>query len=206
MADRRDRLGAGAHGGDGDFAGVDQVDHRVELGDVVFDQQQILRTSAAVTQQRIEGLRQRFFGYRLREVRYRAEVERALPLLGAGDYVHRNVGGRGVVLEFLEQAPTVGIRQTDVERDRIRTESPRERESLRSRKRDDAFEAAIAREPEQNPREHEIVLDDQQDAIGRLDALAVVVDLAMRMLFGNRARYGTNDSLLHAAGSLPTVR
>ncbi len=102
-------------------------------------------------------------------------------------------------LSFLQQTPTVRIGQTDVQRDRIGAEAPCESESLRGGERDDTFESAVARKTEQNAREDEVVLDDEQDAVGRFDALAVVVDLAVRMLFGNRARYGTDDSLLHAA-------
>src|SRR6202044_1960781 len=138
-------------------------------------------------------------GDRFCEVGYGAEVERVLPLLGAGNYVHRNVGGRRIVLELLQQAPAVGIGQADVERDCVGTETPRQCQALRGRERDDAFETTIPREPEQNPREDEVVFDDEQHAIDRLDPLAVVLDLAVRVLFGGRARHRTDDALVHAA-------
>ena len=128
LRQRVERRGRVAHGRHRYLAALDQANHRIELRDVVLDEQQILRPVADEAEQRVERLRQRLFGYRLLEVRDGSEVERALPLLGAGDHVHRNVRRCRVGLELLEQAPAIGIGQTDVERYRIGTETSRQRE------------------------------------------------------------------------------
>ena len=44
---------------------------------------------------------------------------------------------------------------------------------------DDALEALVARQPQQDARVVRIVLDDQQDGVALLDVVAVVVDVLL---------------------------
>ena len=160
---------------------LDQVRHRGELRDVVFDDEDVARGGVGEAEQIVEGLRQRVFARRLLEVRERAGVERVLPLLFAGDDVHRDRLRRRIVLELVEQRPAVDVGKPDVERDRVGDELARERDARRRRvRRHEPLEAAVAREPEQDAREGRVVLDDEHDAVLRPHVVAVVVDRAAR--------------------------
>ena len=59
--ERGQRFGGRAHGGHGDLAAADQIDHCIELGHVVFDQEHVLGAAAGEAQQRIERFGERAF-------------------------------------------------------------------------------------------------------------------------------------------------
>ena len=83
-----------------------------------------------------------------------------------------------MALEPVEHGPAVEHRQAHVEHDRVGQEFAGEREAGVASERDQALEAALARDLELGAREVGVVLDDQDDAVARLDRLAVVLDLA----------------------------
>ncbi|HEY5340896.1 MAG TPA: hypothetical protein VIK27_07710 [Candidatus Aquilonibacter sp.] len=94
-------FGTGANGGDRDLTTFDQVGHRRELGDVIFDDEHVARAGIGEPEQVVES---------------RAHAATAL---GRNDMN----GDRfccGVALELIEQLPAIDVRQPDVERDRIR--------------------------------------------------------------------------------------
>ena len=101
--------------------------------------------------------------------------------------VDRDVAGRRIVLQPIEQHPAVDVGQPQVERDRVGLDDARELERLRAGVRDDALEAGVARGLEDRHREAEVVLDDEQHAIARLDDLVVVGDRARRLLAARAA-------------------
>ena len=108
----------------------------------------------------------------------RAGHQRRLRLLDARDDVHRDVPRRRVALQPVEHRPAVQHRQAHVEHDRVRPELAREREPGVAAERDEPLEAALARDLQLGAGEVGVVLDDQDDAVARLDRVAVVLDLA----------------------------
>ena len=72
------------------------------------------RTSVEELLQHVAGLD------RLAEHALRAALQAALGLIDRGDDVHRNVPQRRIVLQPLEHAPAVDVRQRDVEQDGVR--------------------------------------------------------------------------------------
>jgi hypothetical protein len=83
-----------------------------------------------------------------------------------------------MVLQVIEDGPAVHHRQLHVEDDRIGLVLVREREPGIATQRDDAFEAALTGDFELGPSDVGIVLDDQHDAVGVLDLVAVVAHVA----------------------------
>ena len=86
------------------------------------------------------------------------------------------MAGAGIVLQAIEHVPAVEARQIEVERDRIGTMLPRHLQADVAAHRGEDAEVVFAAEVHQDPRERVIVLDDQQDAVAGLDALAIVVE------------------------------
>src|ERR1700681_576683 len=186
FVERDERLRARGHRGDGDLARLDEVRHRRELRDVVLDDEHVARRRVREAEEVVERLRQRVLAGRLFEMRERTRVERFLPLLLAGDDVDGDRFGSRVALELIEQRPSVDVGQADVERDRVRDELARQRHAVGAGGRHQSFEAAVAREAEQDTRERRVVLHDQHDAVLRPDVVAVVVDVARRTRYRNR--------------------
>ena len=67
-----------------------------------------------------------------------------------------------VLLQAVEHAPAVHVGQVHVQRDRARACTAGQRQRARAHRRDEALEALRARGVEQEPREREVVLDDEQ--------------------------------------------
>ena len=86
----------------------------------------------------------------------------------------RDVPGAEVVLQEVEERPTIHIGQADVEGDGVGLVSMREGERPCPILRDQALEAALARQFQQDGGEHRVVLDDEHDVVARLDGLTVV--------------------------------
>ena len=86
-----------------------------------------------------------------------------LALLFDATDLHRDVPGRRVELEVVEHRPAEHVGQEDVERDRGRADTARASDSaVLPAVGDDALEALVARQPEQDARVVRIVLDDEQ--------------------------------------------
>ena len=97
---------------------------------------------------------------------------------------------RRIELEVVEHRPAEHVGQEDVERDRGRAILARERERLLAAVGDDALEALVARDPEQDARVVRIVLDDQQDGVARADLVAIVGDRLLGLGDGEHRHCG----------------
>ena len=121
---------------------------------------------------------------RLDEVRERAVRQAVLPLLLDREHLHRDVARRRIELQVVEHRPAEHVGQEDVERDGGRQVLARQRQRRLAAVGDDALEALVAREAEQDARVVRVVVDDEQDVVASLDVVAVVGD----GLFGFRHR------------------
>ena len=97
-----------------------------------------------------------------------------LALFFHGHDLHRDVPRGGVQLELVEHRPAQHVGQEDIQRDGRRVILPRQRQRRRALGGDDALEADVARQPQQDAREVRVVFDDQQRQVAREDGFAVV--------------------------------
>ena len=114
---------------------------------------------------------------RLGDERMRAGIERLVAGFVGGNDRDGNVPRRRIVLQPMQDPPAVDIGQEQIERDGGRLElvgKLQRRDALRC---DDSLEALFARRVEQESRKREIVLDDEQDVVARLDRVPVVAHL-----------------------------
>src|SRR5215204_1914513 len=96
-----------------------QLDDRLPLRLVVFDDKQMLRHVLDECRDFRERLVKSFLGYRLRQISHRAGLETLLPTLDSADDVNWYVTGARMMLEPLQHLPSIKARHVDVERDRI---------------------------------------------------------------------------------------
>ena len=92
--------------------------------------------------------------------------------------------------ELVEDGPAKNVGQEDVERDRGRVVLPCQRQGDAAALGDDALEALVVGEAEQDARVVRIVLDDQEDRIARLQTVAIIGDLLGLMLLEAGAERG----------------
>jgi hypothetical protein len=92
------------------------------------------------------------------------------------------------MLEPVEHRPAIHHRHVDVERDRVRLVLVGEVDPLLPVERDDPEEPLLARHVEHDVREVEVVLDDQDDPVARLNLRAVIRDARTRRTDRCRAR------------------
>src|SRR6185437_6550803 len=103
------------------------------------------------------------------------------------DHRDRDVVQCRRLLELIEEEPAVHIRQADVERDRVRTEAPRQRQDVGAAGGDDALEAFLTRQVEQDRGELAVILDDEHDAVAGREGIAIVRQFARGRDIGRRA-------------------
>ena len=103
--------------------------------------------------------------------------EAVLPLLFQGDDLYRNVTREGIELELIEHRPAQHVGQEDIERDGGRPVLTRKRKCRRPAGADDALEALVPRQAEQDARIVDVVLDDQQDGVAVRDDIPIVLDM-----------------------------
>ena len=84
------------------------------------------------------------------------------------------------MLQAVEHRQAMHHRQANVERHRIGLVLLHQRQRRVAARRDDALEAFLARQVEQDARKVGVVFDDQQHAVARLNRLAVVGDFAVQ--------------------------
>ena len=99
-----------------------------------------------------------------------------LSLLLHRDDLHGDVARDRIELELVQDRPAEHVRQEDIERDRGGPDLPRQGQRVRALVRDDALEAVVAREAEQDSRVMRVVLDDEHDRIALDDRFPVVGD------------------------------
>ena len=97
-------------------------------------------------------------------------------IVGHRDDVHRDVARAGVVLQPIEDVPAVKSRQVEIQRDRIGTMLAGHLQADVAAHRGQHAEVVFAPEIHQDARKRMIVLDDEQDPVAGLDALAIVVE------------------------------
>ena len=156
---------------------------------VVLDDEQLLDRPLDEGVEPGEGVVERLLGHGLLQEGQRPLLQAALAALGGGDDVDGDVAGPRVVLEAVEDRPPVHHRELDVEDDgvgRVLAGHGQARVALQG---DEAPEALLAGQVEQEPREADVVLDDQEDAVSLPDGVAVVVD-----------RAGGGHRLVHGGG------
>src|SRR5690242_8339473 len=87
-----------------------------------------------------------------------------------------NVACGGIVLEQIEDKPTGGIREADIERNGVGGVLASQVDGGLAARGNQALEAALVREIEQNAREGNIVFDDEEHAVAGLNLGAIVLD------------------------------
>ena len=106
---------------------ADQIHDARALDVIVFHDEEVLDTPLDECADAREGGLERLGRHRFRQMRERALAERALPLVDNRDDVHRNVARGRIVLEEIEDPPSVRLVRLDVERDRVRAIPVRQR-------------------------------------------------------------------------------
>src|SRR5688572_20260 len=124
----------------------------------------------------LERIVQRFLAHWLRQIRKRSRLESLLTALDTADDVHRNVPRARMMLEPLQNLPSVETGHVDVERNRVGPVFVRRRQSAVTIEADDSLESLLARHPEQNLREVRVVLDDEHRSIARIYRLVIILD------------------------------
>ncbi len=169
LAQRRQRLGAGADRLDLDVVVAEQLDdarRSMSLSSITSSR---LVCGATIDLEPVERRFQLVGGGRLDQVGEGAVRQAVLPLLVDRDDLHRDVPRRRVELEVVEHRPAEHVGQEDVERDGGRAVLARQRQRQLPALGDDALEALVARQAQQDARVVRIVLDDQQDGVALAD-------------------------------------
>ena len=123
-----------------------------------------------------EGFDQRIFGDGFFEIGHGAERESAAAIFIAGDDVNRNVAGGGIVLQAIENGPARDIGKSDVQGDRAGLELARQRHGAAAAQGHQRFQVVVVSEVDQDSGEGDVVFDDEQDRVARLDQVAIVVE------------------------------
>src|SRR5919204_6395884 len=155
---------------------LDELDHGAALRVIVLDDKQPLHLLVDELRDLRERFVQRLARDRLLEVSDRARLESRLTLSHTTDDVYRHVTRVRVVLESIEHGPSIDAGQIDVERDRVRLVRVRDTETRFTIERDNPLEVLVARHVEKNLRKLLVVLDDEKDAIRRIEPVAIVVE------------------------------
>ena len=125
---------------------ADQLDDGHALRVVVLDDQQAAHPPLGEGRDAVEGRGEVVAADGLLQVRDRADVQGALPLLLARNDVDGDVARRRVVLEAVEHRPAVAVGQLDVERDGVRLVAAGKGKRGVARRRHQSLEALLARE------------------------------------------------------------
>ena len=113
---------------------------------VRFDDQQVSGRAPGVLGQVVEQPVEHLAVLdRLAEEREAPVGEGAIPGLVGAHHAHRDVARRGILLEPLEHAPAVDVRQVDVQRDRVRVVLAGQRQRRGPERGDQPLEPLLAR-------------------------------------------------------------
>jgi hypothetical protein len=154
----------------------DQLDHRLALLLVVFDHQESLHLLVDELRDARERIVQRVTRHRLLEVGDGARLQSRLAFPHPADDVHGDVARVRVVLQAIENRPTVQPRQIDVQRHRVRLVRVRDPQAGLTVQRDQPLEVLLTRHVEKNAREVDVVLDDEDHAIAGRQVVTIVVE------------------------------
>ena len=153
---------------------LEQFHDAVALHFVVLDDEQPLRARRDKLLDAVEAFIQPFRRRRLDRVGKRAVRKTVLALFLDGNNLNRNVPRRRIKLQIVQNCPAEHVRQENIQRDGRWQKLPRQcdcRVAARGRNR---FEALVARKADKNARVMRIIFNDQQDAVARLDQIAVI--------------------------------
>ena len=166
----------GANGNRFDVAVADQF-HNALLSDlVVFYDQQALHAPPDKSVKPGESFAYSFGRDGLVFIAHGAHLEAALPFIVDGEDVHRNVPRVSSMLQAIQHAPAVHPGQFNIERDGARRVLACERQTGLPTKRYHDLEPTLTRHFHENLCEVEIVFDDQQRSIARLNRATVVIN------------------------------
>ena len=156
---------------------AEQLDDGLPLDVVVLDDEQPLGARGGEVLDAVERRFQALGGGRLDEVGEGAVREAVLAFFFQGDDLHRDVARGRVELELVEHRPAEHVGQENIERDGRGVELPGEGKAQRALGGDDALEALVARQAQEDARVVRVVLDDEQDGVALLDGVAIVLDV-----------------------------
>ena len=148
------------------------------LGFIVFHDKQ----TPASRLREVFDLRERvgnaFACRRLGDERERAARKSVLAIFVERHDLHGYMARERVLFELTEHVPSQHVGQEDVERDRSRLILLGQIERVIAADRQQNLEALVARQIEKDPCIMRIVLDDEQDAVARLDFQPIVRESA----------------------------
>src|SRR5579875_2323808 len=173
----RKRIGRGAHRGGVDIVVADQLDYSLALSLVILDDQQV----PGLLFNKVLYVRKRpvqvLLAGRLFQEGERSHRHRPVVLPDHGDDVHRDVPRFRIVLQAIENGPSIHARQAEVERDRLRPELAGKRDRLLAVPGHHRLERLAVRQIDKQSGEGDIVLDHQQDVVTGEDVIAIVLHL-----------------------------
>ena len=176
LAQRCERLRAGADRNDLDVVVAEQLGDAHLLGRIVLDDEQTLAARLGVFLDARQRVFETFRRRRLGHERECAARESVPPVLVERDDLHRDVAGCRVLLELAQHRPAEHVGQEHVERNCGRLVLLGEIQRLGAARGDQHPETPVAGEIDHDPRIVRIVLDDQQGIVARLDFETIVRD------------------------------
>ncbi len=178
-----ERRFAGLHELQIDVVVAEKLRHADLLGLVVLDDQQALAPRLGIGLDPSKRLPEAIGRGRLGQEREGATGQPVLAIFVEGDDLHRNMAGRGILLELAQHRPAEHVGQKNIERDGGRPVLVRELERFGATHRDDHLEPLVVGEIDQNARIVGIILDNQQRGVAGHDVGPVVGQLLGRALF-----------------------
>ena len=164
---------------------LQQLDDAIALDVVVFDDEESLLVWRHIALDPVEGELEIFRCRRFHQVRERAVREAVLPFL----LDRQHLTCRWIELQVVQHGPTKHVGQEHIERNRRGTVLLGQEQCRLAAVGDNAFEALVACEPEQDARVMRIVVHDQQHVVAFFDLLAIVGHDLFRLRNGeNRTR------------------
>src|ERR1700680_1107449 len=198
FGERGQRLMASLDSGNAHLTLLDELGHRIELREVVLDDENIFRSPIDEAKQIVQRRLQRFFGDRLLQLGDEpARGHMRLALLTRYN-VYWNGGHRRIGAQSFDQLPPVHVRQPNVNRHGVGAVFLCELERRRAIPSNDCLEAALACKVEQDARECRAVFNDQQHSIARLQSGPVVDHLAVTRHYVAQAPVVDNCARQHS--------
>src|SRR5438105_13369829 len=113
-----------------------------------------------------------------------------MPVVVHGQHLHRDVAGGWVLLQVIAHGPSKHIGKRYIERNRRRKILTCERKCFRATKSDKYLEPLFSRKIAKNPRVVDIILNDKEHSVSRLNVLPVILKDFTGIFYGGDGRYG----------------
>ncbi len=189
-------VGGRAHADQVDVLAGQQLADAVELARIVLDHQYMAQALQELGFQLADRTYQFFSLHRLQCVADGTALQCLVRIIGHRDHVYRDVAGLGIALDLIQHAQAGEVRQVHVHQDGAGAIHLRRRHALIGRMRDHALEAHLVRQVAQDHGEGGVILDHQDQARGRFNAVTVIIDgdvLKFRRRTGHHLRAGDTD-------------